>query len=83
MLSVRSPSARGTTQVSTASTAGHAVGTRRSVLEYKREREGTHVVAVDPARTSKERAACGAESDKPLWVREHSCRSCGFTADRD
>ncbi len=23
------------------------------------------------------------ESDKPLWVREHSCPSCGFTADRD
>jgi len=21
--------------------------------------------------------------DKPLWVREHSCPACGFTADRD
>ncbi|WP_394295295.1 zinc ribbon domain-containing protein [Natrialba taiwanensis] len=36
-------------------------------------------VAVDPAGTTKECAACGVETDKPLWVREHSCPSCGFT----
>ncbi len=23
------------------------------------------------------------ESDKPLWVREHSCPACGFEMDRD
>ena len=22
-------------------------------------------------------------TDEPLWVREHSCPSCGFSADRD
>jgi putative transposase len=63
--------------------AGAAWGTFLQMLEYKCEREGTHFVAVDPAGTTKECAACGAESDKPLWVREHSCPSCGFTADRD
>ncbi|SEP10153.1 Putative transposase DNA-binding domain-containing protein [Halogranum amylolyticum] len=51
------------------------------MLEYKCEREGTHFVAVDPAGTTKECAACGVETDKPLWVREHNCPSCGFTAD--
>jgi putative transposase len=53
------------------------------MLEYKCEREGTHFVAVDPAGTTKECAACDVESEKPLWVREHSCPACGFTADRD
>jgi putative transposase len=60
-----------------------AWGTFRRMLEYKCEREGTHFVAVDPAGTTKECAACGTSTDKPLWVREHSCPSCGFTADRD
>jgi putative transposase len=53
------------------------------LLEYKWEREGTHYVPVNPRETTKECAACGVSSDKPLWVREHSCPSCGFTADRD
>ncbi len=63
--------------------AGAAWGTFLRMLEYKCEREGTHFVAVDPAGTTKECAACGVSSEKPLWVREHSCPSCGFTADRD
>ncbi len=63
--------------------AGAAWGTFLRMLEYKCEREGTHFVAVGPAGTTKECAACGVETDKPLWVREHSCPSCGFTADRD
>jgi transposase len=37
----------------------------------------------DPAGTTKECASCGVETDKPLWVREHSCPACGFEADRD
>jgi putative transposase len=53
------------------------------MLEYKCEREGTHYVPVNPRGTTEECAACGVSSDKPLWVREHSCPSCGFTADRD
>ncbi len=58
-------------------------GTFLRMLEYKCEREGTHFVAVDPKDTTKECAACGVKTDKPLWVREHSCPSCGFEADRD
>lgn len=63
--------------------AGAAWGTFLRMLEYKCKREGTHFVKVDPAGTTKECAACGVSTDKPLWVREHSCPSCGFTADRD
>ena len=63
--------------------AGAAWGTFLRMLEYKCEREGTYFVAVEPAGTTKECAACGVKTDKPLWVREHSCPSCGFTADRD
>ena len=58
-------------------------GTFLRMLEYKCDREGTHFVAVDPAGTTKECSACGVETKKPLWVREHSCPSCGFEADRD
>ena len=53
------------------------------MLEYKCKREGTHFIPVDPRNTTKECAACGVKTDKPLWVREHSCPACGFTADRD
>jgi putative transposase len=53
------------------------------MLEYKGDLYGTHVVQVNPCGTTKECAECGVETDKPLWVREHSCPSCGFEADRD
>ena len=64
-------------------TASAAWRTFLSLLEYKCGREGTHFVAVDPARTTKECASCGVSTDKPLWVREHACLACGFEADRD
>jgi len=63
--------------------SGASWGMFLRMLEYKCEREGTHFVAVDPRGTTKECASCGTETDKPLWVREHSCPSCGFEADRD
>jgi len=53
------------------------------LLEYKCEREGTHFVAVNPRGTTNECASCGVSTDKPLWVREHSCPACGIEADRD
>jgi putative transposase len=53
------------------------------MLEYKGDLYGTHVVQVYPRGTTKECAECGVETDKPLWVREHSCPSCGFEVDRD
>ena len=64
-------------------TASAAWRTFLSMLEYKCEREGTHFAAVEPAGTTKECAACGVSTDKPLWVREHSRPLCSFTADRD
>ena len=63
--------------------SGAAWRTFLRMLEYKCDREGTHFVAVDPKDTTKECASCGVKTDKPLWVREHSCPSCGFEADRD
>ncbi|ESS11215.1 MAG: transposase, IS605 OrfB family, central region [uncultured archaeon A07HR60] len=53
------------------------------LLAYKADLHGTHVVKVDPAGTTKECASCGVATDKPLWVREHSCPACGHTQDRD
>ncbi len=64
-------------------TASAAWDTFTTMLEYKCKREGTHFVEVEPAGTIKERASCGVESDKPLWVREHSCPACGFEIDRN
>ena len=54
-----------------------------TLLEYKAELYGTHVVQVEPEGTTKECASCGVETVKPLWVREHSCPSCGFETGRD
>jgi putative transposase len=63
----------------------HEVGWRGliEVFEHHGEKNGCHVVTVDPEGTTKECASCGTLSKKPLWVREHSCPTCGFTADRD
>ncbi|WP_303703985.1 zinc ribbon domain-containing protein [Haloquadratum walsbyi] len=44
---------------------------------------GTHVVQVNPHGTTRECAKCGVETDKPSWVREHSCPNRGFEADRE
>jgi putative transposase len=63
--------------------ASAAWGTFFRMLEYKCEREGTHFVSVDPKNTTKDCSQCGVTTDKPLWVREHSCPSCGFECDRD
>ena len=64
-------------------TASAAWDTFTTMLKYKCKREGTHFVEVEPEGTTKECASCGVESDKPLWVREHSCPACGFKMDRD
>ena len=54
-----------------------------TLLEYKADLYGTHVVQVEAKGTTKECASCGVETRKPIWVREHSCPSCGFECDRD
>jgi putative transposase len=52
-------------------------------FERHGKKNGCRVVLVDPKGTTKQCANCGVETEKPLWVREHSCPSCGFTTDRD
>ncbi len=54
-----------------------------TLLEYKGDLYGTHVVQVPARGTTKECACCGVETVKPIWVREHSCPACGFETDRD
>ncbi|WP_135306458.1 RNA-guided endonuclease InsQ/TnpB family protein [Haloarcula amylovorans] len=58
---------------------------RKALQAFQRhgEKNGCHVILVPPEGTTKRCARCGVESEKPLWVREHSCPSCGFEADRD
>jgi len=53
------------------------------LLEYKGDLYGTHVFRVDARGTTKECSACGVETSKPIWAREHSCPACGHTEDRD
>lgn len=54
-----------------------------TILKHHGRKRGCHVVAVDPADTTKECNRCGVKTDKQLWVREHSCPSCEFEVDRD
>jgi transposase len=54
-----------------------------NILEHHGERNGCHVVQVEPRGTIEECAAYGVSTDEPLWVREHSCPTCGFELDRD
>jgi putative transposase len=54
-----------------------------SILEHHGEKNACHVVEVEPRGTTKECASCGVSTEKPLWVREHSCPACGFELDRD
>ncbi|ERG94168.1 MAG: transposase [Haloquadratum walsbyi J07HQW2] len=48
------------------------------ILEHHGDKNGCHVVQVNPRGTTKECASCGVETRKPLWVREHSCPACGL-----
>ncbi|WP_276298868.1 RNA-guided endonuclease InsQ/TnpB family protein [Halorussus lipolyticus] len=54
-----------------------------TLLEYKGDLYGTHVVQVEARGTTKECAKCGVETAKPIWVREHSCPACEFETERD
>ena len=53
------------------------------ILEHHGEKNGCHVVEVNPEGTTNECASCGVSTWKPVWVREHACPSCGFELDRD
>lgn len=54
-----------------------------TILEHHGDKNACHVKEVNPRGTTKECTACGVETCKPLWVREHSCPSRGFEFDRD
>lgn len=54
-----------------------------TLLEYKADLYGCHIKQVEARGTTKECARCSVETAKPIWVREHSCPSCGFKTDRD
>ncbi|MHC3438337.1 RNA-guided endonuclease InsQ/TnpB family protein [Natrialbaceae archaeon A-gly3] len=54
-----------------------------TILNHHGRKNGCHVVEVEPRGTTKECAQCGVKTEKPVWIREHSCPSCGFEVDRD
>ena len=54
-----------------------------TILKHHGRNRGCHVVEVDPENTTKTCSQCGVKTEKPLWVRDHSCPSCGFETDRD
>ena len=58
---------------------------RQTIQAFKRhgKKNGCHVIEVPPEGTTKRCSQCGCSTEKPLWVRQHSCPSCGFEADRD
>ena len=58
---------------------------RQTIQVFKRhgKKNGCHVIEVPSEGTTKRCSQCGCSTEKPLWVREHSCPSCGFEADRD
>ena len=53
-----------------------------TVLEHHGDKHACHVIELESRGTTKECAECGVATAKPLWVREHSCPSCGFELDR-
>jgi len=54
-----------------------------SIMKHHGRKNGCYVTTVNPENTTLDCASCGTSVYKPLWVREHSCPSCGFEADRD
>ncbi len=62
-----------------------AMSWRQTIKTFERHgiKNGCYVVLVDPDGTTKQCTNSGVETEKPLWVREHSCPSCEFTTDRD
>ncbi len=58
---------------------------RETINTFERhgDKNACHVITVPPEGTTKRCAYCSTEVEKPLWVREHACPSCGFETDRD
>ena len=64
------------------STHDAGLGMFQAMLDYKAERAGCAVVAVDPKYTSQQCSGCGRIVKKTLRQRWHSC-PCGVEVDRD
>jgi putative transposase len=62
-----------------------AMSWRKTIQAFERhgEKNGCHVETVPPEGTTKRCAQCDVESQKRLWIREHSCPACGFEEHRD
>ncbi len=54
-----------------------------SMLDYKVEKTGGHLIRVDPRNTSQKCSGCRELVPKSLAVRTHACPSCGLVIDRD
>jgi putative transposase len=54
-----------------------------SMLDYKAEKAGGHLIRVDPRNTSQKCSGCGELVPKLLAVRTHACPTCGLNIDRD
>ena len=54
-----------------------------SMLDYKAEKAGGHLIRVDPRNTSQKCSGCGELVPKSLAVRTHACPFCGLVIDRD
>lgn len=54
-----------------------------SMLAYKAEKAGGHLICVDPRNTSQKCSGCGELVPKSLAVRTHACPHCGLVIDRD
>jgi putative transposase len=54
-----------------------------SMLDYKVEKTGGHLVRVDPRNTSQKCSGCRELVPKSLAVRTHACPFCGLAIDRD
>jgi len=53
------------------------------ILAYKAGSAGCRIVLVDPRNTSQICSGCGERVQKPLWERQHTCKNCGLSNDRD
>ena len=62
-----------------------AMSWRQTIQAFNRhgKKNRCHVIEVPPEGTTKRCSQCGCSTQKPLWVREHSCPACGFEGDRD
>ncbi len=59
-----------------------AIGSLKSMLEYKAAKAGNQAIKIDSKRTSQTCPSCNAIVKKALSQRTHIC-GCGFVADRD